>query len=420
MALAAGSFLQLHQEATDAAVREEPLRGIVTVLVLAAACKEGGTDSRTPDGAPIGPDVIVAPVSAGPVVVPCDEVRIVRIENRGSEEHRIDTVTFTTGSAVSLETLLDVPRIVSAGGSWDLAVRVLADAPGPASAHVEVVSDEGTVSTDLAVDVTYASERTETFTVGRPKVDVLLMVDHSGTAEDDYGDPIARGIPALLDALDAVADWQLALVTDDDGCRNGRVFSNADPDADFLIAHAFDADPDASELTESLLELASRALAQNAPTECNAPFLRAGSQLHVVTVSDEPEQSGRDGSYWVSDFFVYSDAVTVSAIADANGDCGQGADGYADAAEETDGLVLDICTAFGGRMHALAGALPTLPPRFVLAEEALPGSIVATVDGSRIGATYEERSRTVMLAETVAVGKTVEIGYAVPGVCAEP
>lgn len=396
------------------------MRGIVVAVSICSGCAGKRSDSSTPDGQPVGPDVIARAVAAGPVVIPCDDVRVVRIENRGSEDHQVESVTFTTGSALSLETALDVPRIVRAGATWDLSVRIPADVPGIVGAHFVVTSDEGTVSADLSVDVAYGSQRTETFTVGRPKTDVLLAVDHSGTAEESYADPIARGVPELLAALDDVADWQLILVTDDDGCRNGGVFSNADPDADYIVAHAFDADPEASELTESLLELAGRALAQNAPEECNAPFLRPGSQLHVITVSDEPEQSGRSGAYWVSDFEVYSDSVTVSAVADADSDCGQGADGYADAADATGGLVLDICSAFGGRMRELAGVLPTLPPRFVLEEEALPASIVATVDGRTIAATYDERSRTVTLGESVALGKTVAVGYAVPGVCAEP
>lgn len=397
------------------------MSGFAVVLVLLGCEDEGQDPDLTPGGQPIvGPDLIIAPVvTPEPVVVPCEALRTVRITNRGTDDHVVDTITFTTDSSLSLQTELVLPRIVRAQGTFDLEVRIPAASPGVASAHFEVTSDEGTVSTDLVVDVGYGDSRAESFVVGLPKVDVLLVVDHSGTMESDYADPLARGIPQFLDALDEVADWQLILVTDDDGCNNGRVFSAADPDAEWIVDHAFDSDPDASDLTEALLELASRSLAQNAPTECNAPFLRPGSQLHVVAVSDEPEQSGRPASYWVYDFQVYSPDVTVSAIVDEDGDCGSGGDGYVDAAEATDGLVLDICTAFGPRMHELAGAVPVLPPRLVLADDALPGSIVATVDGATVEATYDADSRTVTLAETVSVGTAVDVSYAVPATCEE-
>ena len=43
--------------------------------------------------------------------------------------------------------------------------------------------------------------------------------------------------------------------------------------------------------TEALLTVAANALSKTTTTGCNAGFLRTEALLHVILVSDEPEQS---------------------------------------------------------------------------------------------------------------------------------
>ena len=104
-------------------------------------------------------------------------------------------------------------------------------------------------------------------------------------------------------------------------------------------------------------------------------------------------------------------------MADLSG-CGQGAGGYAEAVADTDGEILDICrSGWGDDLEDLADAIDDLPPAFVLAREAAPGSIVATVGGADVETSYDAEARAVIVPAAAPPGTAVSITYAAPGVC---
>ncbi|MEQ1504851.1 MAG: hypothetical protein ABMB14_21630 [Myxococcota bacterium] len=390
---------------------------------LLTACDGAGDgSSATPTDAPPPPDVAVEPVGPGTTVVPCDGTATVNLVNHDTVDHVVDAIVFSPSTDLARLDLTDVelPRIVHPGVPVPLTVRLDGEAPRTTAATIAITWEAGASSASVSYAAVYGAAEHRTFTVGTPQVDLLLAVDHSGSMAANYADELAEGLPRLLDALTAAADWQAILVTSDDGCSNGPVYTAGDPNAAGRIAdHAFDPSPD-DDLTEALLELASRALAENAPTECNATFLRPGSELVVLTVSDEPEQSGRDADYWVDDFGTYSASVIVSAVADARGRCGDGGEGYADAADATGGVVIDLCDrGWGDDLDQVADGLGQRPPSFVLGSDALPDTVEVTVDGESARATFDAATGTVTLRDAAPAGAKVAVDWVVPAVCAD-
>lgn len=358
--------------------------------------------------------------SRAPVLVPCDDVRILRIANLTQEDQRVDTLDVTLDDGLILTEDLHLPRIVGAGHTLDIPILVEAESTAALTASIAATSTVGPITGEATFDVVYVEERDETFTTGLPLVDVILAVDHSGAMASDYGEELGEGIDDYLDALGARSDWRLILVTDDTACNNGGVFDGSDPGAAaaWIADHAFDPSPE-SDHTEALLQLASDALAENATSECNYTFRREEAQLHVIAVSDEPEQSGRSWSFWVDDFEVYADEVRVSGIVDVGNRCGQGANGYDDAADATDGVLVDICDrSFGRDLADLADAVDELPAVFTLAAPAMPDSIVAKIAGKKVDVSYDPGEGTITVPDASAPGTVVDVSYGVGDVCA--
>jgi hypothetical protein len=358
---------------------------------------------------------------AGVGAIPCEHVRTVSIVNQDEVEHRIESVAFVASEG---EVRLDpwdlvLPQVVQPDRSMEVPLRDAGQVPGPTRGTLSVVTEIGTFEVVVEGERTWGDPRTDTFVVQEPEVDVVLAVDQSGNMPDDYADDLASGLGGWLDALSAAADWRLILVHAADACADGPVYEEGDRQAaDDLGRDAFSGAP--HPFDERLLELASRALAENAPTECNGSFRRDDAQLHVVVVSDEPEQSGRPASFWVDDFYDYADDVVVSGIVDAAGRCNGGDRGYDDAIAATGGRSVDLCSAgWSGDLEGLADVVVAVPARFPLAGGAVEASIDARVNGRRVAVSWSEATGLLTVEEPLAPGTRVDVGWAVPAQCGD-
>lgn len=257
----------------------------------------------------------------------------------------------------------------------------------------------------------------DTFAV-EADLDVVFAIDKSGSMDDD-----ARRLGASFgDFIDAVGEatgnWQIGVVTTDSGCFDNGILTADTPDYEALFLDAVTrrtwVEPTT---TEALLEMVDGALVKTGPTGCNAGFRREDAALHVVTVSDEREQSGRPADYWVERWQAHladPSRLVVSAVVDAAGRCGGEAGGYVEAVDATGGLLLDLCSsdwpAFAAALgEAAAGDLRT----FRLSSVPVPDSIRVEIDGERYDDwRYEDDENAVILDEDDdLVGATVQILY---------
>jgi hypothetical protein len=373
------------------------------------------------------PELRITPGSYvfGDTFVPCgDEVEL-RLENVGSEDLVIDDFSYTSAGLLSLRAdalRAELPLTLAPGASRAVVVEFTAATAGSDTGTLTVHSNDprGQVTADQNGEGAWASEQTETFAEPTtPPVDVMMLIDQSGSMDDENTDDVEAGIPDLINELQALADWQMIQVTQQDGCANGGVLDASVPNAaQLLVNNAFNTSNHS--LTEALLELADVALSKTAPGQCNAGFLRPGALLHIIAISDEPEQSGQGAQHWLDQYALYTGDpanVVVSAVVDLS-NCGDGGDGYIQAANTSGGATLDICNAsWGAQMSTLATEVLPGSRTYALSDLPDPASVVVTVNGAPANDITVSGSDVTVNDPPVGEGDEVEITYGVLASC---
>lgn len=195
------------------------------------------------------------------------------------------------------------------------------------------------------------------------KTDILFHVDRSCSMWND-ADNLSNNFNDFLVAMDEIAaDWQVGVVTEDSGCINGGILTEDTVNIESKFRSAvFGPHQD---YTEAGLYIASMALKDAALNGgCNDGFLREDSRLSIVLISDEPDQSPRGSDEWKNELMGKSEGVRISAVAgDVPGGCASADEGwgYYEAAIETNGYFLSICSVDWGRNLELIAALAGEP-----------------------------------------------------------
>jgi hypothetical protein len=297
------------------------------------------------------PELAITPASYtfADSVVPCGDDVVLTLENVGQDTLVIDDFGYRSGGQLILEAdalRAELPLSLEPGETRPVTVVYTATTAASDTGVLTVMSNDprGDVTADQSGEGVWVAEAIESFTEAPPPVvDVMLVIDQSSSMEDENTADVEAGIPDLLDQLRGLADWRLLEVTTFDACGRGGVIGPSTANAEqTLTDNAF---PGGHELDEQLLELAAKALGQTGPGQCNEGFLRPGALLHVIAISDEPEQSSLPWDRWLDLYATYTgdpSRVVVSAVVDQSG-CGAGADGYLQAVGATGGSLLDIC-----------------------------------------------------------------------------
>lgn len=302
----------------------------------------------------------------------------------------------------------EIPVVIEAeagvDGEWSGAVHVSSDDPNsPVGAELSAVT--GTWS------------NVETFHQGSwAMTDVVLTVDRSCSMEDDTA-RLSTELPTLFSALDETGtDFQIAVVTEDNGCHNETLFSPRTEGAEDLFREAVFGW--AGSYTEAGFTLAHHALTRVDDGECNDGLLREGARVSVVHLSDEPEQSSGSTSSWIEDILALAPTATLSAVAGpvpggcATAEAGQG---YDQAAEATGGFFVNFCEVDWSEVALELANLSVgheVSDTFTLAEEAWEPTIVVLLDGEVTEDwTYDEATNSVVFDELPAEGSDIEISY---------
>ena len=359
-----------------------------------------------------------------------DRVELI-LQNVGLEDLTIDSIEGEGGEGwFSLAELPDLPLVLEPGALSSLMVDLDAGAEGSLSNLVRVGSDDPSGDRLATQEATAsgAGEATDTFLVEEdPEVDILFAVDRSGSMEDDAAS-LAASFSAFIEAVGEVTSgWQLGVVTTDAACLNEGILTADSPELATLFSEAVQYGEDADIVDdEALLKLVDRALQQVGGGECNEGLLRANRPLHVVVVSDEPDRSAEQASawtwdHWLDSYGTYLDnpgLLTVSGVVDLSG-CGEGAEGYAEIIEATEGEALDLCSGdWAAHVAALAAASTSFAWTFPLSGEAAEGSITVRVDGVSVadGWRYDEASNAIVFDDRPE-GSEVSVSYAVEAIC---
>ncbi len=195
------------------------------------------------------------------------------------------------------------------------------------------------------------------------KTDILFHVDRSCSMWND-ADNLSSNFNDFLVAMEEIeADWQVGVVTEDSGCINGGILDADTVNVESKFRSAvFGPHQD---YTEAGLYIAAQALKDSALNGgCNDGFMREDSRLSVVLISDEPDQSPRGSEEWKNEIKSKGEGIRISAVAgDVPGGCPSADEGwgYYEAAIETNGYFLSICSVDWGRNLELIAALAGEP-----------------------------------------------------------
>ncbi|MBL6988656.1 MAG: hypothetical protein ISR65_02715 [Bacteriovoracaceae bacterium] len=264
-----------------------------------------------------------------------------------------------------------------------------------------------------------------------PKVDILWVVDNSGSMQEEQGD-LARNFDIFINEfVERDVDFKMAVITTDaTSDHDGQMVSDH---ASLLTAAAAAADVNKfiddfkdiihvginGSTTEVGLTTTKRFMERY-----NASFLRQNAYLMVVIISDEQEQSAQTVTSLVSNIASYKpsdELLKIYSIVDTDMDVCPGYCGtrYMNASAITGGTSSDIKNDFYGVLEGIGQRIITLLTSFELAEDPIADSIKIYINGapSTEGWSYDPTSNSVHFSVESAPpeGAEIKVDYLVPG-----
>ena len=357
--------------------------------------------------------------------IPCGAEKELILTNIGREDLVITDLDYASAGHLSLLAGLTLPLTLAPSETAAVLVGFAAADTAGDLGTLSVTSNDprGIVEAEQWGEGQYASQESETFEVPfEPPVDIIFAVDQSCSMDAEAA-VLASAFGNFISTINTVTtDWRVGVTTLYDGCFNSGILESTTPNYQSLFTSAV-AQGGHHNRTEALLELSAVAVSQTGAGQCNANFLRSDALLHVIVVSDEPEQSGVGWGTWLADMSSYKSnqgLLKVSAVID-QGSCGSGSGGYVDAANFTGGEVLNICdSAWANQVDLLANASLAGINSFGLGTQAADGTVQVWVDGTEwtSGWTYDAGSNSVVFDEpNFEGGEVIDVDYSALGDC---
>lgn len=422
------------------------MRRLIPVLLLLTACK-GDQIFIPSDENPIDPgdtgDVIGGPqpdIEVEPDVLPfgfrqteCPSDPLpVTVRNVGDDDLVVDAISIGGDAAVFSHD--GAAFTLAAGASREVEVSFAPSEWVPYAASLVVSSndpDEGEVEVSLTGTGSEDAVFEERFSQVAPSaVDVLWIIDNSGSMSGIVDD-LSANMPTFINSFIGLGlDWQMGVVTTDmdDLAHQGQLrgvgvispSTVADPVSAFTEAAAVG---DGGSGDERARDAAYAALTEPLLSGANAGLVRAGGSLALIVISDEEDSSRnidkRAFSTWLNAFKGDPDDSSFSAMAGPEGTGGLFDPGCQDLANDisavasveypyvvnaTGGFYTEICDMNFNQVltylsYTAAGMLTRWPLRYTPSNV---GRIDVTVRGLDVpynivnGFTYDSPSNAVV------------------------
>lgn len=369
------------------------------------------------------------PLDFGSVIVCDQEDEDFSITNIGEADLLISNLLLQ-GATMTLDMPLELPYRLAPGEQVRGDVWFDPISLGPAEGMLWISSNEPAGDRTLSITGEGSwlniDEWTDTFRqpqMSWDSTDILFFVDQSASMDDDK-ERLTDGFPDFIEDLDDDwVDWQVMVVTEDDGCANGGILTPDDPAV--VSGFANGVWGGYGLLTESGMAVAASALSQTGTGGCNQGFLREDSRTLLVMVSDEADQSDAGWESLLATVQTVAPAAAVVAVVgDVPDGCAtaQAGTGYYEAAMASDGTFLSICATEWSSYFERMGDLVTGEPTdtFPLSYPAFPDSIVVHVDGAYASNwVYDEAANSVVFTPRPSSGAWIEIYYEVRQDCVD-
>lgn len=370
------------------------------------------------------------PVSFGTGYIGCTEDTDVYLSNVGSDVLIVTSIGYEGDEAGAFTELASpsLPLTLQPGESGQILLSFLPEEVREYTGSLVVESNEPQGVREAAIDGTgeYAGDYVDSWEIpADPPSDIMFLVDQSGSMDDNQrllGDNFSTFITSLTTYT---TDWQVMVVNDDDGCNNSGILTRSS--AGYANTFSTAVTRGGGVYTESLLTPAANAVDKTDSAECNAGFMREEAILHIIMVSDEPEQSPGSWRTLVDRIIAKKGSeshVRLSAIAgpaSGGGGCADPGTGYMDAVAATDGVYLNICDnwATPANMATLAEA-SVFQDTFALTRTPVPETVWVEVNGSprTSGWTYDAGTNSVVFSSSIPTeGDQVDIHYSGNATC---
>jgi hypothetical protein len=259
--------------------------------------------------------------------------------------------------------------------------------------------------------------------------DVLFLVDQS-CSMDDNATALGEQFDYYINNLNLfTGDWQIMVANTASGCNTTGILTPSTKDYVSIFQAEINTGDGEQYIDnpEMLLTAADNSIQRALPGmgDCNDGFMREGAILHIILVSDEPDQSANSWDWYV-DRIVTAKAdaskTRISAVAgNMDGSCSAaGATsapgvGYFEAVTATGGVYLDICSDWAANMEELALASAQLDT-FPLSNDPVLETLVVTVNGQVLteGWIYDAKSNSVVFTDPKLVpsgGDQIDVSY---------
>ncbi len=381
------------------------------------------------DGAVPELEISPDPMDFGPSYIGCYKENQATLTNVGTSDLVIDSLSWSGDATIAFDNSgWSFPMTLAPGESTLANFSFLPDDEIDYAGTLVATSNEplGTRYHEQMGSGKYAGYFTDFWEIpSDPPTDIFFAVDQSCSMDDDIA-TLSSNFSSFIGQLSSYSnDWQIIVGNGDDGCNDSGILTPGTSGYTSAFQSAVWASGGA--YTESLLSVAANA-AEAANGGCNNGFMRAGAMLHMILVSDEPEQSWDSWGNLVTRIQNAKGnpgMVKISAIAGPYpGGCGSAdpGSGYHEAVAATGGVFLSICSNWASPSNLATLASASInQSNFELTRSAVGATIEVYVNGALRSAgtwSYNASTNTVTLADPVpGEGDEVQIDYAGEASC---
>lgn len=369
------------------------------------------------------PDLLISPdpLNFGVTYVGCVMENQITLTNVGSEILDVYNILNSEG-AFTINNPPSFPLTLAPEEEYVLDVIFEPEIEGSYTGNLEVISNDpngNEISNHSGIGQYVASYEQYWENPVDPPTDIIFSVDQSCSMSDDNA-LLATSFSSFISQLNNYStDWQIMIANADSGCNNGGIYTPNTPNYISSFQSQIQTGG-AGYYTESLLTIVSNAVNQ-ATSGCNAGFMRPNAMLHIIMVSDEPEQSGGSYSDFLNNIVAQKGAlesVRMSVIYNPSNHYSR----YIGVANDTGGLIFDIRSSAWStplNLELLAEA-SVISDRYDLDNLALEHTIEVFINGYAVQSNwhYDSAANAVIFdTSPPSEGDTITINYATPAVC---
>lgn len=263
----------------------------------------------------------------------------------------------------------------------------------------------------------------------RKKLDIVWIIDNSGSMSDEQDELGANFNSFIQDFITKDVDFKMGITTTDARVAyKGLMVNGSDIK---LTSEKAQEDPvQFIKDFKKLVKVGTDGSGNEKGLEASegfmdryaADFLRADAYLAVVVLSDEEDQSSKDVAFYtdyLKSFKSEAGLVKVYSIVDVNlTNSGFGVttgfERYAQASQNTAGVVSDIRADFSTSLSAMGGSIINLLDSFALSHTPIDGTLKVYINGVQTSDyTYDAASRSIKFdpGNVPVVGAEIKVQY---------